>query len=162
VAAKLQLESPVARRFEASRLWHFNLYGALAGGIGGGVLMCVVAGIILFSSGERRQGFLFAGAVIGCAIIGFLCLYPGNQIAVYPYAVEVEEGRGLRLFAPLKQVYVPIQDVQAVRRSFLSLGWVVTLRKGPRLLTRFIIPGAFGPQGAELAREIQEQIEKLG
>jgi hypothetical protein len=145
------------RRFEASRLWRSNVYGAAAAAFGGALLFCAIAGTMAYMSPDLEVLLLAAG-LVASGVIGLLVLYPGNQIAAYPYAVEIEKGKGLRLFAPLKKVYVPIQDVREIRRSFLALGWVVKLSRRQRLLTRFAIHGGFGGQGGDLARAIQEEI----
>lgn len=154
-------ESPLLRRFEASRLWEFNVYGAVVAGIGGFVVLCVVAGIII-SSGRGLDVYLIVGAMIASVILTLLCLFPGNLVAVHPFAVELEAGKGLRLLAPLKEVYIPIEDVKAVRRSYLELGWAVKLNRRHGALTRFSIHGGFGRQGGELARAIQEEIAHRG
>lgn len=154
--------NPELRRFEASRLWESNVYGAVIGGIGGGILMCVVAGIILSAGIARDQVSLVAVALIANMVLGLLLLFPGNLAVAFPYAAEVEEGRGLRVFGPLKNVYIPIEDIKEVRRSFLVLGWVVRLNKRRGALTRITIHGGFGRQGRELADAIQEEIARRG
>jgi hypothetical protein len=155
-------ENPELRRFEASRLWESNVYGAIAGGIGGGILMCVVAGIILSAGSGFDQASLVALALIANMMLGLLLLFPGNLAAAFPYAAEIEEGRGLRVFGPLKNLYIPFEDIKEVRRSFMVLGWVVKLNKRRGALTRITIHGGFGRQGGELARALQEEIARRG
>ncbi len=154
-------ENRELRRFEASRLWQFNVYGAAVAGIGAAVLFSVVAGTMIYMV-QSIEVLPVAGGLIASGIIGLLLMYPGNQIAAYPYEVELEEGRGLRLLAPLKRVYIPIEDVKEIRRSFLALGWVVKLSRRQRLLKGFVIHGGFGRQGGDLARAIQEEIARRG
>jgi len=153
-------ENPELRRFEASRLWEFNVYGAVVGGIGGGILMCVVAGIILSDGIGLDQASLVAVVLIANVILGLLLLFPGNMVVQSPFAVELQEGKGLRVYAPLKTVYIPMDDVKEVRRSWLTLGWVVKLNRRHRLLKAVVIHGGFGRQGGELARAIQEEIAR--
>ncbi len=159
--ANFDAENPELRRFEAARLWESNVYGAIVAGIGGSVVLCAVAGILIYMA--RGPGvYLVAGGMITSAVIGLLCLFPGNLVAVHPYAVELEQGKGLRLLAPLKKVYIPIDDVKEVRRSYLQLGWAVKLSRRHGALTRFSIHGGFGRQGKDLARAIQEEIARRG
>lgn len=45
------------RIFKASRVWESNVWGATVAGIGGGLLISVVAGILLFDSeGSAERG----------------------------------------------------------------------------------------------------------
>jgi hypothetical protein len=154
-------ENSELRRFEGSRWWESNAYGAVVAGISGGIVLCAVAGTMIYMT-QSLEVFLVAGGLIASAVIGLLALYPGNQIAAHPYAVEIEEGRGLRLLAPLKNVYIPIEDVREIRRSFLAVGWVVKLRTRHRLLKGFVIHGGFGRQGGDLAQAIQDEIARRG
>ena len=164
MTANSKTERMELRRFEAARLWQSNLYGAAVAGIGGSVILGVVAGILLYPlyPPPGLDVLLTAGGLIASVILGLVCMYPGNLIAVHPYAVELEQGRGLRLLTPLKKVYIPMEDVKEVRRSYLQLGWVVKLTRRHRALTRFYIHGGFGRQGGELARAIEEEIARRG
>lgn len=136
-------DRPEVRKFEAARLWQSNVYGATVAGLAGSVVLCVVAGIVVYMA-PVRDIFLTAGVLIANMIIGLLLWFPGNLVAVHPYAVEIEEGMGLRLLAPLKTLYVPLGEVKDVRRSYLHLGWVVRLSRRQGALTRFYIHRAFG------------------
>ncbi len=147
-----QEPAPTPQRFKAARFWEFNVHAAFVAGIGGAVLLCILAGII------RAYGL--AAVLIGTVAIAFLYLFPGNGIAFYPYEVEVEAGRGLRLFAPFKQVFIPFEDVKSIRKSFLVWGWRVDFHKGRRVLTGFAIHRAFGDQGSELVRVIERELAR--
>jgi hypothetical protein len=154
-------EYPQVRRFQASRLWEFNVYGAIIGGLGGGAILLVVAGILISDGIGLDQASFLAAFLITNVLAGLLLLYPGNLAVAFPYAVEIEHGRGLRLFGPMKNVYVPLMDVKEVRSSFLAFGWVVKLRRGQRALTAFTIHRGFGPEGRELACTIEQEIARL-
>ena len=149
------------RKFEASRFWQSNVYGAMVAGIGGAVVLCVLAGMVVYMA-HGLDVLVLAGAMLSSVILGFLCLFPGNLVAAYPYAVEVEEGKGLRIFAPLKNIYIPLDNVKEVRWSWLTVGWRVKLNKRLGALTSFTIHAGFGSQGKELARAIQEEIDRNG
>ena len=124
--------------------------------------MCVVAVIIISAGPGFNRGLLVAFLLIANMIVALLVLFPGNLAAQMPYAVELEDGRGLRIYGPLKTVYVPVDEIKEVRRSWLHLGWVVKLSRRHRLLKSFVIHGGFGRQGSELARAIQEEIGRRG
>lgn len=156
------IEKFSVRKFEATDLWRMNIYGATLAGLGGSILLCVVAGSVFSEGIGLDQASLLAGAMILGVIIWVLCWYPGNLAVVHPIAVEIEEGKGLHLFAPMKTVYIPSDDLNRVQRSYLHLGWVVKLHRRHGALTRFYIHGAFGRQGGELARAIQEEIDRRG
>ena len=146
------------QRFDASRYWQSNVYGAAVAGLGMAALLSVVAVIILSGTrGLDRASVVGAGLVIS-VLLTLLCLYPGNQIAAYPYAVEIKEGKNLRLLAPLKSVCIPIAELKSVRTSFLALGWIVTFNSRHGLLKSFVIHGGFGARGKDLAEVIQEEI----
>jgi hypothetical protein len=91
-----------------------------------------------------------------------LILLPGNLDAVYPYAVEIEEAKGLHFYAPFKEIYVPIEEVKWVKWSWLWTGWVIRLKKRRQLLTGFIIHIAWGRGGRDLARAIEEELARAG
>jgi hypothetical protein len=154
-------ENSDGQRFEASRLWQSNVYGAAVAGIAGMAFFCAIAGTMIYMS-QSLDVLLLAGGLVASGIIGLLLMYPGNEIAVYPYAVELEEGKGLRLLAPLKTVYIPIEEVKGIRSSLLALGWIVSFSRRHGLLKGFVIHGGFGGQGVDLARAIQEEIARRG
>jgi hypothetical protein len=152
-------EDPALRVFRAWRYWESNVCGATVAGIGAAVLFSVVGGILLWGA-QGRQGRLWGAGLILYAIAAILALLPGNVAAVFPYAVEIEEGKSLRFYAPFKKICVPIEDVKRVKWSWLWAGWVVRLKKRRRLLTGFIIHVAWGRTGRELARAIEEELAR--
>jgi hypothetical protein len=149
------------RIFKASRIWEFNVWGAIVGGIGSGLVMLVVATILVFDSKGptgRMDGLVLALTII----VTLLAMFPGNLIAATPVAVELESGRGLRVIAPLKKIYIPMEDVQEVRDS--TSAWtsrqraVVKLNKRHGLLKSFAIHWAFVEEGRQLAQAIQREM----
>jgi hypothetical protein len=149
----------VPRVFKAGRFWNSNLFGAaLAGGLGG-ILMLVVMAIVV-SGNPTTNNIMFAVGLALVLVVSVLCFVPGNLIAAYPYAVSLEEGRGLELHAPVKRLYIPIQDVRDVRRSYLQSGYIVRLKHRRGLLRSFLIPRYFGDQAEPLANAIREEIRQ--
>jgi hypothetical protein len=144
--------------FKGSRYWTSNVWGAAVAGIGGGALMSVVA-IIVLSGAPSPKVTLFIGGWVLILLLAVLASFPGNAIARFPYEVVVEKGKGLRIRAPLKELYIPIQDVRDVRTSFLQ-GFVVRLKQRHRLLTQIVIHRLFGSRGEPLADAIREEIER--
>jgi hypothetical protein len=149
----------VPRVFKAGRFWDFNVFGAALAGAGAGTLMVVMMGLVVWLNPTPRN-VLFAAGLAVVIVLSLLCLLPGNLIAAYPYAVSLEEGRGLELRAPMKRVYVPIEDVRDVRKSYLQPGYVVRLKRRRRLLKGFLIPWYFGDQAEPLANAIREEIRR--
>jgi len=150
-------ESPGVRTFHAPRYWKSNVCGAVAAGIGATGLFIVIGGILAWGS-QRWEGRLWGAGLILFAIVAVWVLLPGNLGAVYPYAVEIEEGKGFRFYAPFKQFYIPAQEVKRVKWSWFGGGWVVKLRRRRGLLPGFIIHFAWGRQGRELAQAIGEEL----
>jgi hypothetical protein len=150
-----------ARIFKASKIWEFNVWGAIVGGIGSGLVMLVVATILIFDS-EGATGRMYGLALLLTVIMTLLAMFPGNLIAATPVAVELESGRGLRIIAPLKKLCIPIADVESVRDSTSAwtsrYGAVVKLNKRHGLLTSFAIHWAFGNKGQQLAQAIQREL----
>jgi hypothetical protein len=149
------------RTFKASRVWASNVWGATVAGIGGGLVLLVVAAILLFDSagpGGRNDGAFLIFAVVAT----FFAMFPGNLIAAVPIEVDLEDSKRLRVIAPLKKLYIPFEEVQEVRDStFLQIfqeGIVVKLNKRHGLMKSFVIHAAFGEQGGKLARAIQQEI----
>jgi hypothetical protein len=127
-----ETERPEVRRFEAARVWQSRVYGAAVVAIGGALLFCVVAGIMIYMA-PVRDVYLTAGALVGSVII-----------------------------ALLKIVYIPIEEIKGVRRSLLAVGWIVSLSRRHGLLKGFVIHGGFGRQSGELARAIENEIARRG
>ncbi len=150
------------RIFKASRFWESNVWGATVAGIAGGPVLCTVAGILLWE-GEDWNVRLFGIVLILIILATFLAMFPGNMIAAVPVAAELEEGRGLRLIAPLKKLYIPFEEVQEVRDStfwqVFQEGIVVKLNKRHGLMKSFAIHWSFGSEGKQLARAIQLEID---
>lgn len=88
-------------------------------------------------------------------------MFPGNMIVTVPIAVDVDKDK-LCLIAPLKKLYIPLREVREIRDStawqIFQQGVVVKLNKRHGLMKSFIIHWAFGPEGKQLARTIQEGI----
>ena len=149
------------RIFKASIIWESNVWGAIDAGIGGGLFLLLVAGISIFDS-EGPTGKMYDLVLVLTTIATLLAMYPGNLLAVAPVAVELEGGKGLHLIAPLKKLYIPMEEVQEVRDSTLARifqqGTVVKLNKRHGLLKSFVIHWAFGDEGRQLAQAIQREI----
>ncbi len=149
----------VPRVFRAGRFWNSNVFGAaIAGGLGG-VLMLVVMGIVV-SGNPTTNNILFATGLALGLVMSVLCFVPGNLIAAYPYAVLLEQGTGLELHAPLKRLYIPMEDVRDVQKSYLQPGYIVRLKRRHRLLKSFLIPRYFGDQAEPLANAIRVEIQR--
>jgi hypothetical protein len=154
---ELGSESP--RIFKAGRFWNSNVFAAALAGALGGVLMLVVMGIVV-SGNPTRNNILFASGLALVLVLSALCFVPGNLIAAYPYAVSLEEGKGLELRAVLKKLYIPLEEVRDVQKSYLQPGYVVRLKRRHRLLKSFLIPWYFGDQAEPLANAIREEIRR--
>jgi hypothetical protein len=150
--------TPGVRAFQAPRYWKSNVCGAVAVGIGATGLFMIIGGILAWGS-QHWEGRLWGVGLILFAIAAVWALLAGNLGAVYPYAVEIEEGKGFRFYAPFKQFYIPTQEVKRVKWSWLWVGWVVRLRQRRGLLPGFIIHVAWG-QGRELAQAIGEELAR--
>jgi len=145
------------RVFKGGQFWSSNVFGALMGGAGAALLFIVVMGIVLWEN-PVRQNILIAIALALNFIVGIVCLFPGNWIAAYPYAVAIVQGKGLELYAPLKKLYIPVEDLRDVQDSLVQQGYVVRLNRRHRLLKAFVIHRFFGDQAESLALAIQEEI----
>lgn len=151
--------TPGVRVFRAGRYWKSNVCGAIAAGIGATGLFVIIGGILAWGS-QRLEGRLWGAGLILFAVAAACVLLLGNIGAAYPYAVEIEEGKGFRFYVPFKQFYIPTQDVKRVKKSWLWAGWVVILRRRCGLLPGFIIHVAWGRPGRDLAQAIQEELAR--
>ena len=147
------------RVFRARRLWELNVCGAAVAGIAGAAFFLVVAGIAIWVS--RSLGW-FPLCIILNVAVALLVIFPGNYLATYPYAVEVEEGKGLWVYAPFTKMYLPLADIKEARWSYSRTGWVVKLKKRRRLLSRVVIHLGWGPQGRDAARAIEGELAPRG
>ena len=142
--------------FRGSRYWVSNVWGATIAGLGAFILMLVVAAIRALLA-PHLKGVLVAMGLEVVIIAGPLVSWPGNMLMAYPYEVIIEKGKGIRLRAAMKQLYIPSEDLQDVQESF-SQGYIVSLKRRRRLLTRFVIHRFFDKEGEPLIRAIQEEI----
>lgn len=153
------LSSDNSRVFKAGRFWNSNVFGAALAGALGGVLMLVVV-VIVSSSNPTRENILFTVGLALVLVLTVLCFLRGNLIAAYPYAVSIEQGRGLELRAVLKRLYIPLDEIRDVQRSYLQPGYTVRLKRRHRLLKSFLIPWYFGDQAEPLANAIRDEIRQ--
>ncbi len=152
-------QTPGVKVFRAWHYWERNLQGlpfVVAGVLG---FFLALGGILLWQ-GRGWEGRLWGVGLILFAITAVWGVLAGNLAAVYPYAVEIEEGKGFRFYAPFKQFYIPSQEVERVKWSWLWGGCVVRLRKRRGLLVGFIIHFAWGRQGRELAQAISQELSR--
>ena len=121
--------------------------------------MIVMAGILVWTS-ETETGLMFGAGWIFTIVATFCCVFPGNLVAATPFAVELEEVKGLRLYAPFKKLFIPIEEIKEVKRGFLQQGTIVKLKTRHRLLKSFNIHWAFGEQGRQLAGALENEIAR--
>lgn len=121
------------------------------------MLFLVVGGVLIGLTGHVG---LLSGVLMLIAVAVPLILLPGKVAALWPYATEVEQGKGLRFYARFKEIYVLVEEVDRVKWSWLWTGWVVRLKRRRGLLTGFIIHVAWGRQGRELAEAIERELAR--
>lgn len=151
---------PAPQVFKASKYWESNVWGATVAGIGGALVLIAVGGILLVES-AGPDGRRLGAALLLTIVATFLAMFPGNMILAVPLAVVLEPGKGLQLQAPLRRLYIPIQEIEEVRdstvRQIFQQGVVVKLNKRHGLLKSFVIHWAFGAEGRQLARALRDQ-----
>ena len=123
--------------------------------------MFVISIILIFDS-EGPTGRI-DGLILGLTIVAsLLAMFPGNLIAATPVAIEFESGKGLHLIAPLKKLYIPMEEVLELRDSFSAWtsqkGTLVKLNKRHGLMKSFAIHWSFGEEGQQLAQAIQREM----
>lgn len=146
--------------FRASKLWEFNTYGSVVAGLGAGILMIFAALIVVWHGTDKLAAGLLLVALIAVQVGLFLAYYRGNLVAYFPYAVAVDANSGLRLFAPYKEIYIPLDEVSDIYKSFLNQGYVVRLRRRQGLLRKFVIPWFFGRERESLIQTIRLAVEQ--
>lgn len=150
-------ETPGVRVFRAWRYWDPRGFPIVATAMA--AFFLVLGGILIGLTGALPW---ISVLLILNGIGGPLVLFPGKVAALYPYAVQIEEGRGLRFYSPLGDIYFPIDQVKRVRWSWVYGGWVVSLKGRYGLLSGFLIHLAWGPKGRELARAIEAELAHRG
>lgn len=157
--------SPAALRagvrvFRAARLWEFNVCGAAVAAVGGAILFLAVAGVEIWVARAVTWPALLL--ILSVAVGVPLIFPPGNLVAMFPYAAEVEEGRGVRFYAPFNSLYIQIEELEQVRWSYARTGWVVKLKRRRGLVGRLVIHAAWGLQGRDLAGAIEHELAPIG
>ncbi len=147
------------RVFMAPLFWERNVCAIPVVVVGVAPLFVTIACILIVAAGTR-EAWLGAAGLVASVIAGLLIYFPGKYGAYYPYAVEIEAGKGLRFYTPLGRIYVSIEEVDRVKWSWSGAGWIVRLKKSRRLLTGFNIHVAWGREGRELARAIEDELAR--
>jgi len=94
-------------------------------------------------------------------LLGYASLfYPGNLVATYPLAVEVEPSKEIVLMAPWKRLAIPVEDLRDIRDSLLHQGYIVRLHRRHGLLKSFMVPWFFGHERAALAEAIEDIVSR--
>lgn len=148
-------ETPGVRVFRAWRYWDPRGLPFLATAMS--AFFLVLGGILI---GLTRALPWVSALLILNGIAVPLVLFPGKVAALYPYAVQIEEGRGLRFYSALGALYFPIDQVKGVRWSWVYGGWVVSVRQRYGMLSGFLIHFAWGPQGRDLAQAIVVELAR--
>lgn len=151
--------APGTRMFRAWGYWRRNVRGLPVVGVAVATFFLVLGGVLV---GLTRTVPWVSVLLIASGIGVPLALFPGKVAALYPYAVELFEGKGLRFYSALGDIYLPIEQVKGVRWSWLYGGWVVTLKRRYGLLGGFLIHFAWGGQGRDLARAIEQELARKG
>ena len=147
------------RVFRCSRFWDFNVHGALVAGVGGGFLMFVMFGIAFWGTESSKDRALWAGLAL-VVVITLLCIFFGKLSAGAPLAVGIEAGKKLHIYGAWTTLYVPIEEVRAVRSSFLNAGIIVHLNRRHGLIKKICISWQFGSQAQPLVLAILEEIQR--
>jgi len=137
------------------------MWGATIAGVGGGTLVStlnVIGAWRNVTGAWGNESLKIALFIWGLLLLTVLAYFPGNAIAGYPYEVVIEKGKGLRVYAPFKKLYIPIQDLQDV--GFSGEGTVVRLKHRRRMLTVIVIHKFFGSQAQPLADAIREELRR--
>lgn len=81
---------------------------------------------------------------------------------MWPFRVDFEPEKGIRLYAPFKSVYIPLVEIQQVRRAIwmqvFQQGIVVNLSRRRGLLKLFVIHWGFGEEGRKLAQLLEDYL----
>lgn len=146
-------DSGKMRVFRARRYWEKNVCGAAVAALGALFIVSIV-GVVLLLAAQSSQGRVWGAGMIVCVTAVAFAIFSGNLAGFWPYAVEIQSGEGLSIYAPFKKFNVPIEEVKRIKWSWLWTGWVIKLRKRRGLLTSFVIHAAWGQQGRDLAQAI--------
>lgn len=143
------------RVFRASRYWAKNVRGLPIVLVSVAAFFLVLGGILIGTTGTVS----WVSVVL---IVGGICVplatFPGKVAALYPYAAEIQEGKGIRFYSALGDTYFATDQLKAVRWSWVFGGWVVTLKRRYGLLSGFLLHFGWGSQGRELAQAITEEL----
>jgi hypothetical protein len=153
-----ELADDDVRSFKSSRWWSFNIWGATVAGFGTGMLVSTLDVIGAVNSTPKSEPLRIALVICGLVMLAVLAYFPGNAIARHPYEVVIEKGKGLRVYAPFKKLYIPIENIRDV--GFSGEGSVVRLKRRHWLLKVIVIHRFFGSQGPPLADAIREEIQR--
>jgi len=146
---------PGLRVFRAWRYWERDVRGLPFFATAISAFFLVLGGILIGLT-EALPWVSVLLILTGVAVP--LALLPGKVAALYPYAAEIEGGAGVRFYTPLGKVHIPVDELKRVRWSWVYGGWVVNFKNRYGLLSAFIIHVAWGRQGRELARAIEEEL----
>ena len=144
--------------FRAPRAWERNTRGASLIAIATAILFLALALTEISLAGSLRWFpiFLILDVVVGVPLI----FPPGNLIAMFPYAAQIDEGKGVWFYAPFNRFYVPLGEFKGIAWSYLRTGWVVRLKRRRGLVGSFVIHVAWGNRGRALVQTIEAEIAR--
>jgi hypothetical protein len=152
---------PGVKLYRAPLYWKLNVCGAAVAGIAATGLLAIIGAVVIWSS-PSSNGRIWGVGMILCGAAAFWASLTGNLGAMFPYAAEVEESKGVRLYGAFQQLYIPTSEIKSVTWSWLWAAWLVEFRHRRGLLRGFVIHSAWRQQGRELAQAIQEETRNSG
>lgn len=120
--------------------------------------MIAIAITLFVLSEESHRVDLLTSFLILNAVLGLVWYFPGNGIATYPYSVEIEKGKGIYINAPFKRLFIPLEHIREVRRSFLGGGTVVYFDKRYGLIKKIVISYFFGSEQKPLTEALMREV----
>jgi len=98
--------------FSARLIFAANLIGGFWLGILGYFMVAAFFGwSYLHDKALFRSGGLLALSLLVTGLVGLLALIPGKLLGMWPYAIAIEPGKGIWVYAPPAKFWVPLDEL---------------------------------------------------
>lgn len=134
--------------FSARLIFAANLIGGFWLGILGYFMVAAFFGwSYLHDKALFRSGGLLALFLLVTGLVGLLALIPGKLLGMWPYAIAIEPGKGIWVYAPPAKFWVPLDELVDidVYSGMYGGGHVVQLNRSRGLVAQLYVSALYFP-----------------
>jgi len=146
--------------FKAPLIFSANMFAAFWIGVLGSLAF---PAFFLWTVSDRRllpnDKIILLGLIVS-GLASLLVLIPGKLLAMWPYAIAVEPGKGIWVYAPAAKFWAPLDEIVDidVYSGMYGSGHVVQLSRSHGLVKQLYVNSLFFPN-EEVVHSLRRQID---